>query len=149
MVDETAFRQVLRSAGPRPCIFCKAILAGSCGCWLSAKHYIAERETVVCLNAAAHAGCFELYGLLRHNSAFALKHIHEDEPLTHSQEMKLQCGGLLGLQLAVDDGSAALADAAALVEAAREKFGSLEKLPYASIIQSVSASKLRKRHAGE
>jgi len=141
-MDENQFRQVLRATNPHPCAFGKAILARRCACPLARKHHIAERESMLCTDANAHASCLELHDLLRHHSAFALKHIHDEQPFTHAQEMKVQCGGLLGLQRALD-GSEEIVDVAALVEAARQKYGSVEELPYALIIRSVAAAKVR------
>lgn len=148
MVDEAAFRQVVHSTNPQSCPFGKAILARCCACPLSGKRAIAERETVNCSRAAAREQCLALYKLLRGNSAFALKLVHADEPLTHAQKMKIQCGGLHGLQLALDD-TDEVSDVAALVEAARGKFGSLEELPYSRIIQSVAAFQVRKPPGAE
>lgn len=147
-MDESQFRQVLRSSNPHPCAFGKAILARRCACPLAQKRHIAERESVLCTDANAHANCMQLHNLLRHHSAFALKHIHDNDPFTHAQEMKVQCGGLLGLQRALDD-SDEITDVAALVDAARQKFGSLEELPYALIIRSVAAAKVRVPSKGD
>lgn len=148
MVDENTFRQVLRSGDHQPCPFGKAILARCCACSLAGRLAVAERETVNCTQAAAREQCLELYDLLRRNSLFALRLLHADEPLTHANNMKLQCGGLHGLQRALDD-SGDVVDVAALVEAARNKFGSLEAFPYSQIVQSVSAFQLRKPHDRE
>jgi hypothetical protein len=148
MVDETAFRQVLRSSSPQPCVFGKAILAGCCACSLVEKHYIAEREIIACADASARAACAGLHDKLRRSSAFALKQIHEATPLTHAQEMKLQCGGLSGLQQAVT-GTDMVSDIVTLLASSQQKFGSLGHLPYAQIVQSVASFKLRKRHNAE
>jgi hypothetical protein len=148
MVDESAFRQVLHSADPQACPFGKAILARCCACSLSRRQAIAEREVVSCTRAAVREQCCELYELLRRNSWFALKPVHAGEPLTHANNMKVQCGGLRGLQQALD-ATGEVGDVAALVEAARQKFGGLEELPYSQIIQSVAAFQLRKPHGRE
>ncbi|MBI1173906.1 MAG: hypothetical protein GC139_01420 [Sideroxydans sp.] len=148
MVDEAAFRKALHSADPQACPFGKAILARCCACSLSRKRAIAEREAVNCAQPGAREQCVELYESLRSNSLFALKLVHADAPLTHMQNMKIQCGGLHGLQLAVDE-SDEVADVAALVAAALHQFGSLEQLPYSQVIQSVAAFQLRKPHSRE
>jgi hypothetical protein len=147
MVDETAFRQVLRSTTPQPCLFGKALTAGCGACRHAEKHYLAEREAYACTDSAARAGCAALHHLLRHHSAFALKHIHEEDPLTHAQELKVQCGGVLGLKLALH-GPHEIADLPALVAAARAEYGSLDELPYSQIMQSVSAVKVRQHRDG-
>ncbi len=147
MVDETAFRQVLRSTTPQPCLFGKAIRLGCCACRFAEKHYLAEREELACTDPAARAGCAVLHHLLRHHSAFALKHIHEEDPLTHAQEMKVQCGGVLGLQRALQ-GLEEGAGVPELLAAARAQYGSLDVLPYSQIMQSVAAVKVRQHRDG-
>lgn len=143
-MDETAFWQARGVVNPHPCPFEKAILARCCACPLSERRNIAEREAVACSEAAAREACAALRELLRQKSAFALKHPHIDGPLTHAQEMKVQCGGLLGLQQAVAPADA-VDDVAALVRAARREFGSLENLPYSAIVQFVTACQPRRR----
>lgn len=144
-MDENAYRETVRSGDHLPCTFGKAILAACCSCPLSGRLAIAEREVVSCSEAAAQQQCGNLYELLRSNSLFALRLIHADTPLTHAQNMKLQCGGLHGLQLALDDNDEVF-DVAGLVEAAQQTFGSLEELPYSQIMQSVVAFQVRKPH---
>lgn len=145
-MDETAFRQVRGAANPHPCPFEKAILAGCGACPLVEKRLIAEREALACREPAAREDCAALRGLLRQNSAFALGQPHIDRPLPHAQEMRVQCGGLLGLQQAVAPADE-VADVAGLVRAARDRFGSLENLPYSRIVQRVAACRLRRRGA--
>jgi hypothetical protein len=145
MVDEAAFRKELHAADSQSCIFGKALLARCCACTLSRKRAIAEREAVNCSEPAARAQCRELYELLHRNSLFALKLLHADVPLTHAQNMKIQCGGLHGLQRALDGGTE-VADVAGLLQAACHEFGDLEQLPYSQIVQSVAAFQLRKPH---
>ena len=160
-MDETAFHRARETMTPRPCAFEKAMLAGACGCPLAARRNIAERESVACASSAARAECAALQALLRQNSVFALKLVDADAPLPHAKEMKLQCGGLHGVERALAralapvapaeegtasmPGQAGMADVHGLVEAAREKFGSLENLPYSLLVQSVVAWQLRRR----
>lgn len=142
-MDETAFRQARGAVNPHPCPFEKAILARCCACPLSERRNIAERETAACREPTARASCVALRELLRRNSSFALKHPHIEGPLPHAQEMKVQCGGLLGLQQAVAPADG-VNDVAGLVRAAQQEFGSLENLPYSKIVQSVVACQPRR-----
>ena len=144
-MDEDAFRKELRATDRYACPFGKAILARCCACSLSGRRAIAERETVICTQAPVHEQCEKLYGLLYDNSQFALRRIHPDAPLTHAQNMKIQCGGLRGLQL-VQDASEQVLDVAALVQAVQQTFNDLAELPFSTIIQSVSAFQARKPH---
>lgn len=144
MVDETIYRQVLRSTDPLSCVFDKALFAHCCQCSLSNRHLLAEREHVSCRDGPSRALCFSLHEQLLHNATFALKHLHDDDPLTHAQEMKLQCGGLRGVQYALN-GTDEIDDVSALILAVREKYGGLESLPFSVIMQFIASSKLRKR----
>ncbi len=158
-MDESAFRQARDAMASRPCAFEKAMLAGACACPLAARRNIAEREAVSCTSPSAHGECALLCALLRQKSAFALKLVRIDAPLPHAKEMKLQCGGLRGVQQALAHGAADLPSAGGpapegreldvhgLVLAAQEKFGDLHNLPFASIIQSVVAYEIRRRRA--
>jgi hypothetical protein len=143
-VDEIAFMHALGSINPKPCAFAKVILSRHCACSRVNKRYAAEREMVACNADAERVRCGELLDALRNNSAFALKLTHITPPLPHGPEMRVQCGGLQGLQIEVD-GSETVVDVSALVEAALKKFGCLEDFPYSKIVQSVVACEVRKK----
>ena len=80
--------------------------------------------------------------LFRHNFAFALGKPHIEGPLPHAQEMRIQCGGLKGLQFVLDE-NAEVSDVAALLDRAQQRFGNLDDLPFSLIIQR--ANELYKR----
>lgn len=143
-MDEPAFMHALDSINPKPCAFGKVILSRHCACTKALKVYAAEREMVACSVEVEREQCGELLDLLRQNSAFALKLIHVNPPLPHGPEMRVQCGGLQGLQLEVD-GAEEVADISALIAAAKLKFGALEDLPYSKIVQSVASCEIRKK----
>jgi len=156
-MDESAFRQVRDAMAAHPCAFEKAMLAGACACPVAERRNIAEREAVTCSSPPARTQCAALRALLRQNSAFALKLTQLDAPLPHAKEMKLQCGGLHGVQLALAHATAVIstakaeqelasvADVRGLVQAAREEFCGLQNLPYSAIVQSVVAHQIRRR----
>lgn len=143
-MDENAFMHSLGAINPRPCAFGKVILSRHCACSKVIKLYAAEREMVACSVEVELEQCNELLNLLRQNSAFALKLTHVTPPLPHGPEMRVQCGGLQGLQLEVDS-SAEVTDVSALVTAALQKFGNFENLPYSKIVQSVVSCEVRKK----
>jgi hypothetical protein len=143
-VDEHAFMHALGAINPKPCIFGKVILSRHCACSKINKRYAAEREMVECSVDAERVKCRDLLEQLRHNSMFALKMTHITPPLPHGPEMRVQCGGLQGLQLEVD-GAETVTDISALVAAAHQKFGSLDDFPYSKIVQSVVSCEVRKR----
>jgi hypothetical protein len=143
-VDEIAFMHALGAINPKPCAFGKVILSRHCACSKVNKRYAAEREMVACSVDSEREQCGELLDLLRQNSMFALKLTHITPPLPHGPEMRVQCGGLQGLQLEVD-GTEDVVDVSDLVAAARLKFGSLENIPYSKIVQSVVSCEVRKK----
>ncbi len=145
-MDELAFMHALNSINPNPCVFGKVILSQHCACSRVIKRYAAEREMVACSDELARVKCTELLDSLRQNSAFALKLTHIIPPLPHGPEMRVQCGGLQGLQREVD-GAEQVTDIAALVTAASQKFGNLENLPYSTIVQSVVSCVVRKKRS--
>ena len=99
---------------------------------------------VACSADAERAQCGELLDKLRQNSAFALKLTHITLPLPHGPEMRVQVGGLQGLQQEVN-GLSEVTDITALVSDAKEKFGSLDSLPFSKIVQSVVSCEVRKK----
>jgi hypothetical protein len=158
-MDEAAFRQTRGTVNPQPCVFEGAMLARCCACTLAAWQNIAEREAVACGSTAAREQCAMLRALLRQKSAFALKLTQLEGPLPHSKEIKVECGGLLGVQLALARqavpsvaglaaearGLPAVADVHSLVLAAQALSGDLSNLPYSTIVQSVVAYQIRHR----
>lgn len=160
-MDESAFRRARGAVNPQSCAFEQAILARCCACSLAERRNIAEREAVACTSPPARAQCTALCVLLRQSSVFALKLTQVDTPLPHAKEMKVQCGGLRGVQQAVEPAAAVAESAGAfasgaqglpsvgdvhgLVEASRQKFGDLASLPYSAIVQSVVAHQIRRR----
>lgn len=133
-MDETAYRQILSATIPSTCPFEKTILSHCAACSKAEKRNIAEREIVACNNAEALERCIALRDLLRHNFTFALGKLHIDGPLPHAQEMRMQCGGLRGLQFSLDANDQ-VCDIAALVVMAQQKFGELADFPYAQIVR--------------
>lgn len=143
-MDETAFRQARRAAVEHPCPFEKALLSGCGACALAQRRNIAEREAVACCEGAASQACAALLAHLRRNAAFALHLARPEERLTHAQEMRVQCGGLAGLQRALT-GAEAVGDVGDLVRAAGRNGNGLEGLPWSEIMQSVAAWQPRRR----
>ncbi len=138
-MDETAFRQRLAELHERACPFAKSILTRCAGCSKSFKHNIAEREVVVCGSDEAHARCIALRDLLRHNFTFALGKLNIEGPLPHAQEMRMQCGGMKGLQFLIDENDE-VSDIHELLNNAQQKFGDLADFPYSQIIRLANVS---------
>lgn len=136
-MDETAYRQALSTSIQRSCPFEKSLLTHRAACSKAEKRNIAEREIVDCNCAGAHERCITLRDLLRNNFAFALGKSHIDGTLPHAQEMRMQCGGLRGLQFVLD-GNDEIGDVAALLAMAQQRFGELEDIPFSEIVRFVN-----------
>lgn len=147
MVEEDKFRTTYRSVNERRCVFEKAILSRRCACTCATRFYLADREGVACDSASAHRRCSQLISLLRENAKFALKVIAIDGELPHAKEIRVQSGGLLGLQhvLRPDLNAENVIDVAALTTLGERTFGSLEKFPYREIVKSIVAFEGRRR----
>lgn len=145
-MDEDEFKKTYSEFNDRPCVFAKALLRHCAGCSRSQKVLIAERESMACHSPDGHEQCQKLATELRQNALFALKLTHLEGQLPHGKEMKVQCGGLLGLEHETHgQASDRVFDVYGLLHAALEKFGSIEKLPYSRIAQFIVHFKPRGR----
>jgi hypothetical protein len=142
-MDEAAFREARRTLNPQPCAFERALMAGCCGCSLALRRQISERETVACASDPARARCAELRTRLLRGAYFALK-LEAGAPVPHAKQMKVLCGGLLGLQRLIDE-TQVPSDVCQLVSAALRSYGDLDSLPYSELMPSVAAFELRRR----
>lgn len=145
-MDETSFRDARSRLNPQPCPFEKALLLGCCGCSQAIRRSISERETVACSLAEARATCAALRERLQQNSVFALK-LAPGTLIPHAKQMKVACGGLLGLARALAPDAQQVEDVHALVSAALARWDGLDALPYSDIMPSVAAFEARRRRA--
>lgn len=136
-MDEMVYRQTLLTMDSRHCPFEITVLTQCAGCSKAEKHNIAEREIVSCNQSEALEHCVTLREALRHNFTFALGKLHITGPLPHAQEMRIQCGGLKGLQVSLD-GSHQVRDVSELVSLALHKFGEFANFPYVQIVHSAN-----------
>ena len=147
MVEENEYRSTYRSVNKRRCVFEKAILSRRCSCVCSTRFYLADREGISCDSADSHERCSRFIALLRENAKFALKITSLEGELPHAKEIKVQNGGLLGLQrelrpdLKIDN----VADVVGLMTLGERTFGSLEQFPYQEIVKSIAKFEGRRR----
>jgi hypothetical protein len=144
-MDEDAFKSARADINRLPCVFENALLSGCAVCELSASHALAERQIIACTSPVARVDCGQLAALLREKSAFALRLTSTRRILPHAMMMKIQCGGLQGMQQALDP-AAAQPDVRRMVLKGRERYGELATLPFSEIVKGVAAFQLRKRH---
>ena len=96
-MDEQHYKDTYNSINPQRCIFEKAINSRVCNCTNSQRFNLADREGVACKSAGALKRCTQLFQNLHINARFVIKRI-DAKQLGHTQEIKIQNGGLIGLQ---------------------------------------------------
>lgn len=144
-MDEHEYQKAREILNQCPCPFEKALLSSRCACAKFQRLNIAEREAASCISPVAQARCIVLLEQLYQNARFALKQSRLDGPTPHAKSMKVQCGGLLGLQavLISEHVDKPVENIDGLVTQALETFGELEKLPYQEIIKFISHYQVR------
>ena len=149
-MDETEYRQTYRAINDLPCVFQKAILTRTCACSRAHRFCLAEREGVACTSPAARDRCADFLHRLRENARFAMGVVAVGGAMAHGKEMKLQCGGLRGLQHAISgvegggiEGN--VEDVSGLLDQGLARHGEMADLPYAEIVQGVAEFKNRRR----
>lgn len=118
------------------CVFATALLARAAVCECSVRRSAGERALVDCNSPVAHGQCSTLAALLHERARFALRLPSPGRPMIHALALRLQCGGLLGIQRSL---ATPRADVHRMVVAAHERHGSLTELPWDAIVQSIKA----------
>lgn len=147
-MDESEYKEVYQSVNKLRCIFEKAILTRRYNCEKVIRINIAEREAAGCDDQTAQQQCHKLLRLLRKNATFSLKMTHIKGPLPHAKEIKIQCGGLNGLQHTLANSLSASINTAnihGLIQVAIKNFLTLDELPFQEIVKSITAYEGRKR----
>lgn len=93
-----------------------------------------ERELIECKSPIALTNCRTLSALMHERARFALRLPPAGHPIVHAQVLRLQCGGLHGLQQALGE---AQADVHGMVGQAHARYGSLTELPWDAIVQTI------------
>ena len=147
-MEEKEYKETYHSINQRRCVFEKTINSRRCTCNQSQRFHLADREGIACKSATDNALCIEFLNSMRSNARFALHLTSADGPLPHTKEIKVQTGGLLGLQALIYPHRATdtnIENAIGLIDAAIEKYSSLEKLPYDILVQAIVKFEGRKR----
>jgi hypothetical protein len=147
-MEEQEYREIYSAINERRCPYEKAINSRRCNCSQSKRFNLANREGVACKSAPGNLLCNELLNIMRQKARFSLHVTHATSPLPHAKEIKVQVGGLLGLQKAMDTQTADMPtvdDIYRLTNAAMGHFVSLADLPYEEIMQSIVVFKGREK----
>jgi hypothetical protein len=147
-MEEQEYRDTYQEINPCRCIFEKAINSRRCTCDQSARFCLADREGVGCNSDIGNRRCIELLDSMRRNARFSLQLTRAEGPLPHNKEIRVQTGGLLGLQKLLRPelaNSDTVVDIHGLVEQAISEYRQLEALPYDRIVQSIVSFQGRKK----
>ena len=148
-MEENEFRKTYEEIRELPCAFEKAVLNRQCDCSKVERFNLGEREGVTCSAWTAQQNCATLLGLLRQSARFALHATALPGPLPHARELKVQVGGLRGLQALVDPSRSTgteVRDVHALVTALQARFGTLDHIPFETVMRAVAAFEVRRRN---
>lgn len=147
-MDKDKLDDAYHEINQRPCVFEKALLTRRCGCSKARRFWLAEREGIGCEAATAELRCRSLLERMKQSARFALQLQSSDAPLPHAKALRLQTGGLLGLQRLLR-GDAVIGkdiqDVDGLVSDALARYGDLSALPYAEMLRDVAAFTARRR----
>ena len=147
-MEEREYREIYSAINERRCPYEKAVNSRRCNCSQSKRFNLANREGVTCKSAAGNLLCNELLNIMRRKARFSLHVTHATSPLPHAKEIKVQVGGLLGLQKLLDPQAAeatTVADIYGLTNTAVTSYSGLDALPYNEIMQSVVVFKGREK----
>lgn len=140
-MDEAAFRRARAQTNSLPCVFQGALQARGAACELVAQRSLAEREVLACTLPTARMNCETLLRLFHERATFPLR-LKPGVPLTHAIQLRLQCGGLTGLQKAL---SMPDANVHQMVHQVQLRHDGLTELPWSQIVDEIKAWQPRRR----
>lgn len=139
-MEEEEYRATYQALNQRRCVFEKAVNSRRCNCRQAARFHLADREGVACESETGNALCIALLDILRRKARFSLHITHADAPLPHAKEIRVQIGGMLGLQKLLHPELAqadSVRDINRLAAEAIDRYGCIEDLPYELIVQTL------------
>lgn len=147
-MDEDEYKNTYNSMHAARCVFEKAMCSLHGNCSQGRMFQLADRHGFGCDAPAAQQQCTQLLNHLRGQTRFVFKLPEIDGPLPHNKEIRVQNGGLVGLRKLLDETADAspIADVSRLVQQVITHYGGVENIPYARVIQSVTAWQARPGH---
>lgn len=139
-MDEKQYKRTYDSVNERRCVFEKTISSRRGTCSSSLRFHLADREGISCKSATGNVLCTELLAHMRSRARFALHLTHADGPLPHAKEIRVQTGGMLGLQAALYPDRRErpdIEDILGLIDCGLQRYHSFERFPYDAIVQNI------------
>lgn len=139
-MEEQEYKDTYDAVNERRCIFEKTINSRRSACAKSHRFHLADREGIACTSAAGNALCIELLDRMRSKARFALHQTSATGPLPHAREIKVQTGGMLGLQAVSfpeKAGNTHVENIIGTIDKALQAYRCLDDLPYDVIVQAI------------
>lgn len=148
-MNENEYRAALESVNPNRCVFEKAVFTTLCECQFAHRFVIADRQGLNCRNIIKRHQCGELIAVIRKMSTFLMQQADTGQSLPHAKALRLQTGGLLGVQEAVFPSfdTEKINDVSSTVDAARSRFGEFKRIPADIVVRRVAGFSLRRRRS--
>lgn len=152
-MDEDEYKNAYNRINTLRCVFEKTMCSLNGQCSQGRMFRLADRHGYGCESPLAQQQCVDFLNHLRSQTRFVFK-VHEiDGQLPHNKEIRVQTGGLTGLRKLIDDGThtvtenTPIADVSRIVQQAIAKYGSVEAIPYVTLMQSITAVQTPKRRS--
>ena len=144
-MDEQEYRKTYSEINNVRCVFEKALCSLGCSCSKAQQFRLADRIGYGCASEAAQKQCSVFIEYLRKQTRFVFKLNEITGPLPHNKEIRVQNGGMLGLQKLVqgEQHQEKVEDIFMLLQNVVKQYGGIDKLPYDVLMQSVMAYKAR------
>jgi len=130
------------------CAFSHPLIGGQFGCENAEQVTRRGGPDIACREEGAHAQCERVFQRMKEAVLPAFGAEDDLLSMPHSVLVKIQYGGLLGLQRLLGAGGADVAEVRnihALVGQAVQAHGSLEAIPYPALVEDITSFKLKRR----
>lgn len=149
-MEEQEYKDTYHAINRQRCVFEKTVNSRRSTCSSARRFHLADREGIACTSESGCTLCTELLAQMRSNARFALHVTSAGGPLPHNKEIKVQTGGMLGLQaLAYPEraGDRKVVDIIGIIRQALATYSSVDRFPFDRIVQSIVRFEGRKRRA--
>ncbi len=129
----------------KQCPFSKAIIAGWCQCPYASLMERCTGKMACNRDSIFFLSCTKLVNSLKNSSSFILGFNTTETLLTHSQSMKIRCGGILGMQRVMNikiNSPPVIPD---IIANAEFLYDEASNFPFNEIVQDIKSFKHRKK----
>ena len=127
------------------CAFSQTLLQEEFGCRNALAITRREGPDVCCTSAPAHADCAAFFERMKAAALAEMAMVDDPLQMPRSVVVKVQFGGLLGLQAALDATADRVEDIAGLVSQALARFGDPADLPYDKLAEDIAGYQIKRR----